>query len=418
MNVFNTEFIIITTLTFGISCLKTTYLPIYIASLGVIFFIAFQKFIECKRFLVYSFALTVVAIILMVSTALNNSTNDYFVYLSQFITFAITLGYSYLYITDKNLPEDKNYSFVLPYIQNIGLLLILLIQLKTNCISLFLMLLAITNYFVITRFKVKVHHFTIAIIGLLSIATSLYYSVLQWNHFSLSDWFLQLGAIALGIVLVGLLDKTEKVESLKSYHQITLNAWLSFIMFSQLEHKWLPIFWCVVAILNLYLYHKKIGKVKNIHFVYYLLANLHLAFFSFNFYETRFLIFYLLLFILLAVYIYLSYKWTEEFKQKNSLLIYPATLSIGCFLYLTFDKGILTFFWILEALGLLILGIALKEKYFRYVSLSLVGLCIIRLMFFDLSNADFLIRALVLLGVGVVLLVMNTLFKKYKDRFD
>ena len=108
----------------------------------------------------------------------------------------------------------------------------------------------------------------------------------------------------------------------------------------------------------------------------------------------------------------------EKFDLKNSLLIYPATLSIGCFLYLTFDKGILTFFWILEALGLLILGIALKEKYFRYVSLSLVGICVVRLMFFDLSNSDFLIRALVLLGVGIVLLVMNSLFKKYKDRFD
>jgi uncharacterized membrane protein len=108
----------------------------------------------------------------------------------------------------------------------------------------------------------------------------------------------------------------------------------------------------------------------------------------------------------------------EEFKLKNSLLIYTATLSIGGFLYLTFDKGVLTFFWILEALGLLILGILLKEKYFRYVSLSLVGLCVVRLMFFDLSNTDFLIRALVLLGVGMVLLVMNSLYKKYKDRFD
>jgi hypothetical protein len=189
-------------------------------------------------------------------------------------------------------------------------------------------------------------------------------------------------------------------------------------MFSQLEHKWLPVFWASTAILNLYLYHRKISQEKKISIVYYLLANLHLGFLSFNFYQSKFLFVYLLIFALLAVYIYLATKWMEHFKLKNSLLIYPATLSIGCFLYLTFDKGILTFFWILEALGLLILGIILKEKYFRYVSLSLVGICVIRLMFFDLSNADFLIRALVLLGVGVVLLVMNSLFKKYKDRFE
>jgi len=106
-----------------------------------------------------------------------------------------------------------------------------------------------------------------------------------------------------------------------------------------------------------------------------------LGFLSFNFYQSKFLVIYLLIFVLLAVYIYLASKWMEKFELRNSLLIYPATLSIGCFLYLTFDKGILTFFWILEALGLLILGILLKEKYFRYVSLSLVGLCVVRLMF-------------------------------------
>jgi hypothetical protein len=189
-------------------------------------------------------------------------------------------------------------------------------------------------------------------------------------------------------------------------------------MFSQLEHKWLPVFWATTAILNLYLYFRKISPQKNISIVYYLLANLHLGIISFHFYEPNFLPVYLLIFLLLGVYIYLAYKWMEDFNLKNSWLIYPATLSIGCFLYLSFDKGVLTFFWILEALGLLILGIILKEKYFRYVSLSLVGLCIVRLMFFDLSNTDFLIRALVLLGVGVVLLVMNSLFKKYKDRFD
>jgi hypothetical protein len=189
-------------------------------------------------------------------------------------------------------------------------------------------------------------------------------------------------------------------------------------MFTQLEHKWLPVYWAVTAILNLYFYYKKISQEKNISIVYYLLANLHLGFLSFNFYQSKFLAVYLLIFTLLGVYIYLASKWMENFKLKNSLLIYPATLSIGCFLYLSFDKGILTFFWILEALGLLILGIILKEKYFRYVSLSLVGICVIRLMFFDLSNSNFLIRALVLLGVGIVLLVMNSLFKKYKDRFD
>ncbi|AWK02826.1 hypothetical protein HYN56_00790 [Flavobacterium crocinum] len=79
---------------------------------------------------------------------------------------------------------------------------------------------------------------------------------------------------------------------------------------------------------------------------------------------------YLIILALLALYIFIVYKFIEDFPFKNSIIIYLATFSIGLFLYLTFDKGILTFFWILESLGLLILGIMLKEKYFRYVSLS------------------------------------------------
>jgi uncharacterized membrane protein len=280
------------------------------------------------------------------------------------------------------------------------------------------MVLALINYWLISTEKVKIEIHFAPIIAFLAIIVSVLYSFDKLNTFDSLDWILQLGSVALGVMLLYLLHKKETVIAIKNNYQIILNAWLSIIMFTQLEHKWLPVFWAITAILNLFIYYKKISQEKNISIVYYLLANLHLAFLSFNYYESKYLAIYLLIFTLLATYIYLSYKWMENFKLKNSLLIYPATLSIGCFLFFTFDKGILTFFWILEALGLLILGIILKEKYFRHVSLSLVGICIVRLMFFDLSNADFLIRALVLLGVGVVLLVMNSLFKKYKDRFE
>ena len=128
----------------------------------------------------------------------------------------------------------------------------------------------------------------------------------------------------MGVVLSILLDKKEENQSLKTNYQIVLNAWLSIIMFTQLEHKWLPVFWAMTAILNLFLYHKKISQEKNISIVYYLLANLHLGFLSFNYYESKYLAIYLLIFALLAAYIYLASKWIEDFKLKNSLLIYPA----------------------------------------------------------------------------------------------
>lgn len=418
-NLMNSELLLFNIVVFGFSCLQLEYVSVIFGFFASITFIGFGKFVEFKRFNNYSFLLLIGSAIMTIYIAFDNyyEKEKTIYYLTQAVTILLSFGYSYLQYKSKD-EKAKRFSIVLPYVQNLWIVLLLFIQVDLSYLPMLFMILALINFWLITNNKIKIKFHFVPIIAILAIVFSVYYCFYKLNSFNTMDWILQLGSVALGLLLAILLNKKEEAESLKSYYQIVLNIWLSLIMFSQLPHKWLPVFWAATAILNLYLYFRKISKEKNVSIVYYLLANLHLGFLSFNFYESKFLAIYLLIFVLLAVYIYLAYKWMEEYKLKNSLLIYPATLSIGCFLYLTFDKGILTFFWILEALGLLILGILLKEKYFRYVSLSLVGLCVIRLMFFDLSNADFLIRALVLLGVGVVLLVMNSLFKKYKDRFD
>jgi len=418
-NILNSEFLIFNALLFGFSTLQIEFTTIYLAGIATIAFIGFQKLEEFKRFNNYSFILLVGSIFLTIYVAIDkfDFVNKTTLYITQICSILISVVYSYLQFKSKD-ENAKKFSISLPYIQNALIIILLFIQVQLNYLPLLIMILALVNFWLVDSNKIKIRFHFAPMVGLVALIISVFYGLDKLNNFNTIDWFSQLGSVALGLLLVILLNKKETKVSLKSNYHIILNVWLSIIMFSQLEHKWLPIYWATLAIINLFLYHKKISQEKNISIVYYLLANLHLGFLSFNFYESKFLAVYLLIFSLLGIYIYLAYKWLEEFKLKNSLLIYPATLSIGCFLYLTFDKGILTFFWILEALGLLILGILLKEKYFRYVSLSLVGICIIRLMFFDLSNADFLIRALVLLGVGVVLIIMNSLFKKYKDRFD
>lgn len=418
-NLLNSEFLIFNAFIFGFSCLQIEFTTIYLAGIAVIMFIGFQKLEEFKRYNNYSFLMIIVSIALTIYVAMDkiDLVDKTMLYATQAVSVLISIIYAYLQSKSQD-EKVKKFTTLLPYIQNLWIIILLFIQVQLSYLPLLFMLLALVNFWLISSDKIKIKFHFAPKVALLAIFISVYYSLDKLNNFDVIDWLLQLGSVVLGLVLVILLNKKETIDSLKSNYQIVLNVWLSVIMFSQLEHKWLPIYWALVAIINLFLYHKKISQEKNISIVYYLLANLHLGFLSFNFYESKFLVVYLLIFTLLGVYIYLAYKWLEEFKLKNSLLIYPATLSIGSFLYLTFDKGILTFFWILEALGLLILGILLKEKYFRYVSLSLVGLCVVRLMFFDLSNSDFLIRALVLLGVGVVLIIMNSLFKKYKDRFD
>lgn len=418
-NFLNSEFILLNLIVLGCSCVELNFLSLYFGGLAVVTFILFQKFEEFKRYNNYSFIMLLSSSLLTIYVTIN----DYYeetktiIYIIQTVTILISVVYSYLQLKATS-EKAKRYIAALPYIQNLWIIILLFIQVDLAYLPLLFIALAFVNFVLITKEKIKIEIHIVSAIASLAIVISSYYSFDKLNLFTTADWLLQLSSVAAALGLAMVLNKKETDESIRNNYQIVLNIWLSIIMFTQLEHKWLPVFWATTAIINLYLYHKKISQEKKISIVYYLLANIHLGFLSFNFYQSKFLAIYLLIFLLLAVYIYLASKWIANFATKNSILIYPATLSIGCFLFLTFDKGILTFFWILEALGLLILGIILKEKYFRYVSLSLVGVCIIRLMFFDLSNSDFLIRALVLLGVGVVLLVMNSLFKKYKDRFD
>lgn len=415
----NSELILFNTLVFGFSCIQIDYVPVYLSALAVITFWIFQKTEKTKRYNIYSFVLLISAVLLSIYLAVyeTNKVGEIIIYAVQAISVIISAAYSFLQIKSTK-EEGKMFSAILPIIQNLWIIALLFIQVETAYLPLVFMLLAILNFGLILYKKLDLVPESVLIIGLLSILTSVVYSIQTLNNFVLLDWILQLSTILLFIVLILFITKKEFIKSLQIDYQIAVNVWLSVIMFTQLEHKSLPVFWAATAIVNVLLYYKKIGSKKEISIVYYLLANFHLAFVSFNYYQSKFEFVYLIIFALFALYIFIMYKYIEDFKFRNSIIIYPATFSIGLFLFLSFDKGILTFFWILESLGLLILGIILKEKYFRYVSISLVGVCVIRLMFFDLSNADFLIRALVLLGVGVVLLVMNTLFKKYKDRFD
>ena len=418
-NLLNSELLLFNALLFGFSCLQTEYTTLLLTGLSMATFLCYQRFAEFKRYNNYAFLLIMVGVTFSIDQAFDNidSVDKTMLYLTQITSILISVGY-YCLLFKSEKTASKNFTKWLPYLLNLWIITLLFVQVHRNYLPLVLMGLALLNFWLITTDKIKIELHFASFIGLLGIIVSIFFSLQKLNNFEVIDWALQLGSVILGIAFVILLSKKETVESSKSNYQIVLNIWLSIMMFAQLEHKWLPVFWATTAILNLFLYYRKINPRKELNIVYYLLANLHLGFISFIFYEPGYVSIYLLIFLLLGIYIYLAYKWMENFNHKNSLMIYPATLSIGCFLYLSFDKGILTFFWVLEALGLLILGIMLKEKYFRYVSLSLVGLCIVRLMFFDLSNTDFLIRALVLLGVGIVLLVMNSLFKKYKDRFD
>lgn len=105
-------------------------------------------------------------------------------------------------------------------------------------------------------------------------------------------------------------------------------------------------------------------------------------------------------------------------KKRNYWIFFPLIVCTALFLFYSFDKSILTLLWVIECFLVFILSIILKEKYFRYVALGAIVLCVLRLIFYDLAQASALTRAFVFFGVGIIMLIMNALYNKYKGRFE
>lgn len=105
-------------------------------------------------------------------------------------------------------------------------------------------------------------------------------------------------------------------------------------------------------------------------------------------------------------------------KKKNVYIFYPLIICTGVFLFWSFDSSILTLLWVLECAIVFVISILLKEQHFRYIALGSLALCIIRLVFYDMAQASTLNRALVFLGVGIIMLGMNSVYNKYKNRFE
>lgn len=103
-------------------------------------------------------------------------------------------------------------------------------------------------------------------------------------------------------------------------------------------------------------------------------------------------------------------------KYEDFIMFYPLIICVALFLYWTFSESMLTLLWVLECFGIFVISIALKQQHFRYSALTGIILCIIRLVFFDLSRSTTLVKALVFLGVGILMLGMHALYNRFQDR--
>ena len=241
-NLLNSEFLIFNALVFGFSCLKIEFTTIFMAAIAVLSLIGFQKLKEFKRYNNYSFLLLIGSIVLTIYLAMDkiDLANKTMLYATQAISILISIIYAYFQLKSED-EKVKKFSIILPYIQNAWIIILLFIQVELSYLPLLFMILSLVNFWLIASDKIKIRFHFVPMVALLAIVVSIYYSLDKLNSFDALDWILQLGSVALGLVLVILLNKKETNDSLKSNYQIVLNVWLSIIMFSQLEAICVPI---------------------------------------------------------------------------------------------------------------------------------------------------------------------------------
>lgn len=94
-------------------------------------------------------------------------------------------------------------------------------------------------------------------------------------------------------------------------------------------------------------------------------------------------------------------------------LYVPEFAAVALYLAIRYDHTLLTLLWALEAFVIYGLSAVLRDQPFRYLALAAIGACLLRLVSVDLAQADLGLRGLVFIGVGVLMLGMNTIYTRF-----
>lgn len=99
--------------------------------------------------------------------------------------------------------------------------------------------------------------------------------------------------------------------------------------------------------------------------------------------------------------------------RPHRWLYIPVFVAVAVFLAIRYDHALRTLLWALEAFVIYGLGAVLRDGSFRYLALAAMGACLLRLVSVDLAQADLGVRGLVFIGVGLLMLGMNSIYTRF-----
>ncbi len=127
---------------------------------------------------------------------------------------------------------------------------------------------------------------------------------------------------------------------------------------------------------------------------------------------------------LIACYKYISQDFIQrDFKTAFDILLHVTILWIVSSELIhwmdlaestqSYKLG-LSILWGVYSLVLIALGIWKKKKHLRIGAISLFGMTLIKLFFYDISHLDTIAKTIVFVSLGVLLLIISFLYNKYK----
>ena len=103
-------------------------------------------------------------------------------------------------------------------------------------------------------------------------------------------------------------------------------------------------------------------------------------------------------------------------RHTQRWLWVPLFVTVALHLAHRYDAALLTLLWALEAFVIFVLGVVLRDNQFRLASLLALGACLLRLVSIDMAQADPVLRGLVFVGVGLLMVAMNAISTRCRDR--
>jgi hypothetical protein len=95
---------------------------------------------------------------------------------------------------------------------------------------------------------------------------------------------------------------------------------------------------------------------------------------------------------------------------------YVASLIVAGALFNQVSGGMLTLSWSLEAIGLLALGFAARERSLRLSGLTMLLICVGKVFFYDLRNLETLYRIFSFVGLGAILRLVSWIYTRFKEQ--